>query len=58
LPQPGRPTTSDHQARRIAGRPRAEDRQENGDSELDVIGTACDWDAPRLDVWINEGPAR
>jgi hypothetical protein len=29
----------------------------DGDSDLDVIGKPYSWDAPRLDVRINEGPA-
>jgi hypothetical protein len=28
----------------------------DGDGDLDVIGKPYSWDAPRLDVWINEGP--
>ena len=27
-------------------------------SDLDVIGKPYNWDAPRLDVWINEGPGQ
>jgi hypothetical protein len=30
----------------------------DGDSDPDVIGKPYNWDAPRLDVWINEGPGR
>ena len=30
----------------------------DGDGDLDVLGKPYNWDAPRLDVWINEGPAR
>jgi hypothetical protein len=30
----------------------------DGDGDLDVIGKPYNWDAPRLDVWINDGPAR
>jgi hypothetical protein len=27
-------------------------------ADLDLIGKPYSWEAPRLDVWINEGPAR
>jgi len=30
----------------------------DGDGDLDVLGKPYNWDVPRLDVWINEGPAR
>jgi hypothetical protein len=30
----------------------------DGDGDLDVLGKPYSWDAPRLDVWINEGPAK
>jgi hypothetical protein len=30
----------------------------DGDGVVDVLGKPYNWDAPRLDVWINEGPAR
>jgi FG-GAP-like repeat len=30
----------------------------DGDGDLDVLGKPYNWDAPRLDVWINEGPPR
>ena len=30
----------------------------DGDGDLDVIGKPYHWEAPRLDVWINEGPPR
>jgi hypothetical protein len=29
----------------------------DGDGDLDVLGKPYNWDAPRLDVWINDGPA-
>jgi hypothetical protein len=28
----------------------------DGDGDLDVLGKPYNWDTPRLDVWINEGP--
>ena len=28
----------------------------DGDGDLDVLGKPYNWEAPRLDVWINEGP--
>jgi hypothetical protein len=28
----------------------------DGDGDLDVLGKPYNWDAPRLDEWINEGP--
>jgi hypothetical protein len=27
----------------------------DGDGDLDVLGKPYDWDAPRIDIWINEG---
>jgi hypothetical protein len=30
----------------------------DGDGDLDVLGKPYGWDAPRLDVWINEGSPR
>jgi len=30
----------------------------DGDGDLDVLGKPYNWDAPRLDAWINEGPAK
>jgi hypothetical protein len=29
----------------------------DGDGDLDVLGKPYNWEAPRLDVWINDGPA-
>lgn len=28
----------------------------DGDGDLDVLGKPYTWEAPRLDIWINEGP--
>jgi hypothetical protein len=28
----------------------------DGDGDLDVLGKPYNWEAPRLDVWINDGP--
>jgi hypothetical protein len=30
----------------------------DGDGDLDVLGKPYAWDAPRLDVRINDGPGR
>ncbi len=30
----------------------------NGDGKLDILSKPYNWETPRLDIWINEGPAR
>ena len=30
----------------------------NGDGKLDILSKPYNWDAPRVDVWLNRGPAR
>ncbi len=30
----------------------------NGDGRLDILSKPYNWDAPRVDLWLNQGPAR